>query len=580
MKFNTMKKIIIIILGLVVLWFIFAKPEKEDPALENLQEAKKSEVIELADGDTLNLEAQIVKQKVGNRTIKRLAYNGQIPGPIIKVQKDATITVNLKNSIDVETTLHSHGLRLDNAFDGVPDVTQDPIGIGETFSYTLNFPDEGVYWYHPHIREDYTQELGLYGNFIVEGEENYWNDAAQEEYLIFDDILEDGEFNPEVVTHTLMGRFGDTLLINDQQDFNLEVKTGQIARLFITNVANTRVFDLEFEGTDMKLVGGDVGRIEQEEFVDDVIIAPAERYIIEVMYEKEGSYPIIHREEKVGTVTVTDSEKISQNVTFMELRNNSQDYDLVRKDFSQFITRAPDKSARLNIDMKGMMMGGSMNMNGGNSMMTDDDSMMNGMDDDAIREHCKVMPGMQGCEKYNDTTNGMMQSLLTPQIAYAHHDTVEEPEEKNNSMMMDQMVTENVEHTPDGIEWEDEMAMMNRMSSDESIEWQIIDQDTGDVNMDIDWSFNQGDLVKIQIFNDPESMHPMQHPIHFHGQRFVVLTRDGEVNENLQWKDTTLIRTGETVDILVEMSNPGIWMSHCHIAEHLHAGMMFSFNVN
>jgi len=71
----------------------------------------------------------------------------------------------------------------------------------------------------------------------------------------------------------------------------------------------------------------------------------------------------------------------------------------------------------------------------------------------------------------------------------------------------------------------------------------------------------------------------MQHPIHFHGQRFVVLTREGVANENLQWKDTVLIPRGQTVDILVEMSNPGEWMAHCHIAEHLESGMMFDFTV-
>ncbi len=71
----------------------------------------------------------------------------------------------------------------------------------------------------------------------------------------------------------------------------------------------------------------------------------------------------------------------------------------------------------------------------------------------------------------------------------------------------------------------------------------------------------------------------MQHPIHFHGQRFVVLSRDGVVNDNLQWKDTVLIPSGQTFDILVEMSNPGEWMAHCHIAEHLESGMMFDFTV-
>ena len=123
------------------------------------------------------------------------------------------------------------------------------------------------------------------------------------------------------------------------------------------------------------------------------------------------------------------------------------------------------------------------------------------------------------------------------------------------------------------------MAMMNSMSTDENIEWFIEDEATKKRNGDIDWSFNKGDLVKISIKNDENGLHPMQHPIHFHGQRFVVLTREGVANENLQWKDTVLIPRGQTVDILVEMSNPGEWMAHCHIAEHLESGMMFDFTV-
>ena len=71
----------------------------------------------------------------------------------------------------------------------------------------------------------------------------------------------------------------------------------------------------------------------------------------------------------------------------------------------------------------------------------------------------------------------------------------------------------------------------------------------------------------------------MQHPFHVHGQRFLVLSRDGVPNENLVWKDTVLIMTGETVDLLLEMTNPGRWMAHCHIAEHLEGGMMLSYEV-
>ncbi len=116
---------------------------------ENLPEVKKSEIVELKDGDVYEMEAYAVKQEVGNRTVRRLSYNGMIPGPILKVQKGAKITLRFKNSLDVPTTLHSHGLRLDDShYDGLPTTMggqQKPMQPGEVFEYELNFPDAGVY---------------------------------------------------------------------------------------------------------------------------------------------------------------------------------------------------------------------------------------------------------------------------------------------------------------------------------------------------------------------------------------------------------------------------------------------------
>ena len=136
------------------------------------------------------------------------------------------------------------------------------------------------------------------------------------------------------------------------------------------------------------------------------------------------------------------------------------------------------------------------------------------------------------------------------------------------------------EHAVEPIEWEDTMALHNRLMSPESMRWKLVDRETGAANHDIHWAFRLGERVKIRIVNEPHSDHPMQHPIHFHGQRFLVLTRDGVPNENLCWKDTALLRSGETVDLLLDASNPGAWMAHCHIAEHLESGMMFTFHVH
>ncbi|MCA9358697.1 multicopper oxidase family protein [Candidatus Kaiserbacteria bacterium] len=499
---------------------------------------KPTEIVELKDGDTYDMEATIVSQEVGNRTVKRLAYNGQIPGPVLKVQKGAKVTINFTNKIDMETALHSHGLRGDWRMDGAVPITPS-IPVGESFSYELEFPDTGVFWYHPHVREDYQQEMGLYGNFVVE-EDGYWNQVDQEEYLIVDDILEDGDFVEGVVTNTLMGRFGDTLLINDKEDYSLTVKAGEITRAFITNVANTRTFQLEFEGAEMKLVGGDIGRIEQEKMIEHQIIAPAERYVIELYYDTPGIYAIEHRGKTIGTVTV-EASQANRRADFMKLRRNEADYADLRSGIDALLTKKPDKSLRLDIKMKGMMGEMMKDMSGGGTGMG---MMGDAADDSMMREHCKMMPQMSGCESY-----------------------LEDAGEDSD------------EHGEDGIEWEDDMAMMNRMSTDENIEWVIEEVDTGLSNHQINWTFEKGDMVKVRIHNDENGMHPMQHPIHFHGQRFVVLAENGEVNENMQWKDTVLIPKGQTFDILVDMSNPGKWMAHCHIAEHLHSGMMFDFEV-
>ena len=123
------------------------------------------------------------------------------------------------------------------------------------------------------------------------------------------------------------------------------------------------------------------------------------------------------------------------------------------------------------------------------------------------------------------------------------------------------------------------MSMMNAMSTTDSVKWKIVDDETKKENDEIDWQFKVGEQVKIKIFNDPKSMHPMQHPIHLHGQRFLVLSTDGVRNSNLVWKDTALVPKGATVEILVDMQNPGKWMAHCHISEHLAGDMMFPFEV-
>src|SRR6185503_5957408 len=92
---------------------------------------------------------------------------GQVPGPLIRVHQGASITVRFHNRIDLPSSVHWHGVRLDNRSDGAVGVTQDAVEPGSTFTYIVRFPDAGIYWYHPHVREDTQQDIGLYGNMLV-----------------------------------------------------------------------------------------------------------------------------------------------------------------------------------------------------------------------------------------------------------------------------------------------------------------------------------------------------------------------------------------------------------------------------
>jgi FtsP/CotA-like multicopper oxidase with cupredoxin domain len=129
------------------------------------------------------------------------------------------------------------------------------------------------------------------------------------------------------------------------------------------------------------------------------------------------------------------------------------------------------------------------------------------------------------------------------------------------------------------VEWTGTMPEMDWVATGKATHWILREPSTGRENMDIKWRFAVGQVVKLRLVNDRSAMHAMQHPIHIHGQRFLVLSVNGVPNEHLVWKDTVLVPTGFTTDVLLELSNPGKWMLHCHVAEHIETGMRMVFEV-
>jgi FtsP/CotA-like multicopper oxidase with cupredoxin domain len=526
--------------------------------IEGLPEAQPPRLVELSDGDRFALRIAPVAKRLGDTTVRMLAYNGSIPGPTLKVREGSELVVDIENQGDMEATVHWHGLRLENRYDGTHE-TQTPIQVGERYSARVTFPDPGAYWYHPHIREDYGQEMGLYANVLVDpADPDYWPPAHRELPLTLDDILlEDGKvapFSRAETTYAAMGRFGDVLLAGGQADLSLDARLGEVVRLYLTNTANTRVFKVALPGARMKLVGGDSGHVEHEEFVDEVVLAPSERVVADVLFDRPGDLVLEHRTPDriyplAGIRVGEQRAEPSLDEQFEVLRINA-DMAAERERIGPYLDAEPDKTVAFLAEM-------DMDAPAG--------------DGPAVYA-CPMHPEVVSEAPGHCPECGMklLPAELVAEAGGGHHEGHDHAHEGHG----------HAHATADGIEWEDDMVEVNRMTTPANMRWKIVDRETDAVNAAIDWRFRVGDRIKIRLLNEMAGDHPMHHPFHVHGAgRFLVLSRDGVTEPNLVWKDTVLVRAGETVDILLDVTNVGRWMAHCHIAEHHESGMMFSFEV-
>jgi FtsP/CotA-like multicopper oxidase with cupredoxin domain len=561
--------------------------------IAGLREAHSAEIVELGDGDAFDLRIAPVVKELAGAKVRMLSYNGSIPGPVLKVKEGSEIVVKIENQGDHATTVHWHGLRLDNRYDGTHE-TQPLIEVGESFSVRCQFPDPGVYWYHPHVREDYGQEMGLYGNVIVEpADSDYWPPVNRELAITLDDILlEDGKVAPfrrAETTHSAMGRFGDLMLVGGETDLKLEARSGELVRVYLTNTANTRVFNVALPGARMKLVGGDSGHVEHEQLVDSVILAPSERVVVDCLFDQPGELTLEHRTPgrtyPLAQINVSEEDAEPSLRDEFEVLRANEDMVALRERIAPYIKAEPDKRLAFIAEMDMPVPEGE------------------------VIYSCPMHPEVVSAEPGHCPQCGMkLVAVEAPDATYTcpmHPEVVQDEPghcpKCGMKLLPAQLVAEAAaghgghelghedheghehgghEHGG-GIEWEDDMVEVNRLTTPANMRWKLIDRDGDAENAAIDWRFRVGDQVKIRLLNEMAGDHPMHHPFHIHGAgRFLVLTRDGEVEQNLVWTDTVLIPAGQTVDILLDVTNPGRWMAHCHIAEHHESGMMFSFEVD
>lgn len=488
---------------------------------------KKQEIVNLKNWDNYTIEITKIKKNIWWKEVEMLAYNWSIPWPTIKAKAWSKANITIVNKVtDLETTLHSHGLRLSDMFDWVVKSMKwqnNPINYWDSFTYEVSFPDVWVFWYHPHLREDIQQELWLYGNYIVEpNDEKYYSKVNSETPIILDDIDLNGNklkpFYKDFTNYVLMWRFWNTSFVNGSSDFTLNMKSWEVTRVYLTDTANTRVFNFKIPWVKMKLVWWDNWKYEKETFIDSLIISPWERYIVDLYASTSGTFEIQNstpNENYIIWKVVVSDEKIENDYSsdFQKLKENQDIISDIDK-FRPYFDKKADKNLTL--------------------------------------------------ELWKVWSKWWISESEVGQMMW------------NNSMWWMWMMWH---ESNEEIEYEDTMPMMNKNSTSTNLEWKIIDEETKNENMEINWQFKKWDIVKIHIENPKNSAHPMQHPFHLHGQRFLVIDRNWERQTNLVWKDTVLVKTWESIDILVEMNNPWEWMAHCHIAEHLFSGMMMHFSV-
>jgi FtsP/CotA-like multicopper oxidase with cupredoxin domain len=337
------------------------------------------------------------------------SYNGTVPGPEIRVRQGERLRITVENQLAEETTVHWHGVRVPNAMDGVPQLTQKPIAPGESFVYEFDAPDAGTYWYHPHERSFEQVGRGLYGPLIVEEEEPIQVD--RDITWVLDDwrLLPDAQISDDFgnfmdASHN--GRVGNTVTVNGHILESFPVRAGERMRLRLINAANARIFALEFQDHRSTVIALDGQPVAPHEPAGGrVILGPAMR--ADLVFDMTGRpgerFPVIDPfyrglEYRLLDLIYEDAPPLREHPLDAPIRlaNNTMP--------------EPDLSAaeRHEITFEGGMMGGMMgggDMGGmmGGGMMGD---MMQGM-----------MRGMQhsGIWAINGVaaTGDVMESFLT-----------------------------------------------------------------------------------------------------------------------------------------------------------------------
>jgi FtsP/CotA-like multicopper oxidase with cupredoxin domain len=265
-------------------------------------------------------------------------YNGKAPGPEIRVDKGQRVKVRFINNLEEATSVHWHGIRIDNAMDGVSGLTQEPVQPGDSFVYDFVAPDAGTYWYHAHNKSWNQVARGLYGPLIID-EKNSPFDDEHDLTLVIDDwrLVGDGTIDlaslGSLMDWSHGGRLGNWLTVNGESLPTKSLVRNENYRLRLINAANARVFAIDPNRFGAKVLAYD-GQSLREPIVLNyapLMLGPAQR--VDLLISPKGDfsidevsgddpYPMIgFKVDGAGMDTATPISLASNNLPEPDLNN-------------------------------------------------------------------------------------------------------------------------------------------------------------------------------------------------------------------------------------------------------------------
>lgn len=237
------------------------------------------------------------------------AFNAQVPGQLLRYRQGDQVNVRLDNGLDQPTTVHWHGLRLPNAMDGVPGMTQAAVAPGDHFDYRFTARDAGTFWYHPHANSTEQISRGLAGVLVVDESER--PDIDADEVIVLDDwrmtqeaAIHDSFENWHDLSHA--GRLGNYVTANGKPDLTFDAAPGSRLRLRLVNTSTARIFRLRVSGLRIWVAALDGMPLETPREVSEVVIASAQRVdLIADVTALAGEEAIIGSVERDGTYATT-----------------------------------------------------------------------------------------------------------------------------------------------------------------------------------------------------------------------------------------------------------------------------------